>query len=95
MPRRRPDLQPDLFGPGPPKPSPKQPSSIPQDPAELAKLAVAKRYKPGASGRLKVPLTLFLDRGVIERLTERALREGKSLVALVEEILERERKDPR
>jgi len=91
MPRRRPDpptpAQLDL---GLTKPSPKRPTPLPQDPAELAKLAVSKRYQPGASGRLKVPMTLYLDRAVIERLTERALREDKQLAALVEEILERE-----
>jgi hypothetical protein len=38
---------------------------------------------------VKVPLTLTLSRGQVERLTARAIREGKNLDALVAEILEK------
>jgi hypothetical protein len=89
-PRRKPapdETQLDL--PAPPAATPKPRAPL-KDPAELAKIVVRKSYQPGASGRLRVPLTLFLERVVIERLHERAIREDKNLEAQVEEILERE-----
>lgn len=56
---------------------------------EIARSAVAHEAAGGASrGRVKLPLTLDLDRGLAERLTARAIREGKNLEALVAEILE-------
>jgi predicted transcriptional regulator len=43
----------------------------------------------GASGKkVKLGLTIFVSRGQAERLTARAIREGKNLAALVAEILE-------
>jgi hypothetical protein len=40
--------------------------------------------------KVKLVLTIFLTRGQAERLTARAIREGKNLAALVAEILETE-----
>ena len=45
----------------------------------------------GASGKVKLTLTVYLTRGQAEKLTARAIREGKNLAALVAEILEVER----
>ncbi len=38
--------------------------------------------------KVKLPLTIVLDRDVAERLSTRAIREGKNLETLVAEILE-------
>jgi hypothetical protein len=46
----------------------------------------------GASEKkVKLSLTLYLTRAQAERLTARAIREGKNLTALIAEILEAER----
>jgi hypothetical protein len=56
---------------------------------EVARKAVARR-PTRAAGRVSYRLTLALPREVAERLTARAIREGKSLDGLVAEILEAE-----
>jgi len=61
-----------------------------KEPAELARIAVERSYKLDASGKLRVPLTLFLERAVMERLHERAIRGDTSLAAMVAELLSRE-----
>src|SRR5262245_12522365 len=75
MSRRRPRDTPDQLDLPAPKPAPTPKSRAPviQDPAELAKVVVRKSYKESASGRLRVPITVFLERAVIERLHERAI----------------------
>jgi len=66
----------------------KQPA--PNTPKELARAAIAHDAPAGPSGdKVNVPLTLTLSRAQAERLTARAIREGKNLDALVEEILEK------
>jgi len=66
----------------------RQPS--PHTPEELARAATAHDAPAGPSGdKVKVPLTLTLSRAQAERLTARAIREGKNLDALVAEILEK------
>ena len=66
----------------------KQPS--PHTPEELARAATAHDAPAGPSGdKVKLPLTLTLSRAQAERLTARAIREGKNLDALVAEILEK------
>ena len=66
----------------------KQPT--PHTPKELARAATAHDALAGPSGdKVKVPLTLTLKRAQAERLTARAIREGKNLDALVAEILEK------
>jgi hypothetical protein len=80
MPRRRiiPDTPDQLNLPTPkPAPSPKPRARVQDDPVALAKVAVAKTYTVSATGRLRVPLVVFLERAVIERLHERAIREKK------------------
>src|SRR5262245_41666779 len=59
-------------------------------PDELARIVVAKSYKLDASGKLRVPLTLFFARAFIARLHERPIREGTTLATMVQELLERE-----
>ena len=62
----------------------------PDTPKELARAATAHDAPAGPSGdKVKVPLTLTLKRAHAERLTARAIREGKNLDALVAEILEK------
>jgi hypothetical protein len=46
------------------------------------------RAIPSAPDKVKLTLTVFLHRADAERLTARAIREGKNLEALVAEILE-------
>jgi hypothetical protein len=66
----------------------KQPTS--NTPEALARAATAHDASAGPSGdKVKVPLTLTLSRAQAERLTARAIREGKNLDALVAELLEK------
>jgi hypothetical protein len=58
-------------------------------PEETARKAVAKRPTT-PSGRVSYTLTLALRRDVAERLTARAIREGRNIEAIVTEILEAE-----
>jgi hypothetical protein len=57
-------------------------------PETIARRAVAR--KPMIRNRVRLVVTLVLVRERAERLTARALREGKNLGALVAEILETE-----
>src|SRR5262249_10318389 len=82
------DRQLDL--PAPPAPPRKPPVHL-KPPDELAKVVVAKSYKLDASAKLRVPLTLYFSRAVIERLHERAIREGTPLAVMVQGIMERRR----
>jgi hypothetical protein len=50
-------------------------------PEQIAKAAVAKRYKRTPAGNLIVPLTVYLAPAIVERLTARALREGAHSLA--------------
>jgi hypothetical protein len=66
----------------------KQP--VPHTPKDLARAATSHDTPAGPSGdKVKVPLTLTMRRAAAERLTARAIREGKNLDALVTEILEK------
>ena len=52
-------------------------------------MALARRAKMSAlPGHLKLVFTLDLRRALAERLTARAIREGKNLDALVIELIE-------
>jgi hypothetical protein len=54
-------------------------------------VAVAKCYKRSTTGKLIVPLTVYLAPEVAERLTARAHRENHSgLAALGQAVLDRE-----
>jgi len=60
-------------------------------PKKVARAAVAHEATATASReKVKLTLTVFLDREQAERLTARAIREGKNLEGLVAEILEGE-----
>ena len=63
----------------------------PPTPEQIAKKAVAKRPTvPGRPDRVEVTLRFTLSRALMERLTARAIREGRSVEAVVAEILEAE-----
>jgi hypothetical protein len=50
------------------------------EPEQAAKLAVARRARPSAlSGHVKIALTIDMSRALAERLTARAIREGRNL----------------
>jgi hypothetical protein len=67
------------------------PKKIPPTPEQLAKAAVAKRPKVlGRPDRVEVVLRFTLPRDVMERLTARAIREGRSIESVVAELLEHE-----
>ena len=73
----------------PPDRSP--PKKIPPTPEQLAKAAVAKRPAVmGRPDRVEVALRFTLSRAAMERLTTRAIREGRSLESLIAELLEGE-----
>jgi hypothetical protein len=56
---------------------------------ETAKAAIAHEAMAAPSrDKVKMSLTVFLSREQAERLTAKAIREGKNLEALVAEILE-------
>jgi hypothetical protein len=61
----------------------------------MAEAAIAHegRAIPSAPGKVRLTLTVALDRAHAERLTARAIREGKNLEALVADILEAARAD--
>jgi hypothetical protein len=71
----------------PPAAPPSQPLGV-GTPETIARRAVAR--KPMIGNRVRLVITLALPRERAERLTARALREGKNLGALVPEILEAE-----
>jgi hypothetical protein len=59
------------------------------EPEQAAKAAIARRGKPSAlPDHVKLVLTLDLRQALAERLSARAIREGKNLDALVAEILD-------
>jgi len=70
--------------------STRTPSGTSLEPGRVAEAAVAHeaRVNPSAPGKVKLTLTVSLSREQAERLTTRAIREGKNLEALVAEILE-------
>jgi len=67
---------------------PKQRGSL--DPEQAAKVAVARRAKPGAPpGHVGLALTLELRQALAEQISARATREGKNLEAVVIDLLKR------
>jgi hypothetical protein len=59
------------------------------EPEEAAKLAIARRAKPGApSDHVRLVLTLDLRRALAEQLSAQAIRSGKNLEAIITEQLE-------
>lgn len=66
------------------------PKKIPPTPDQIAKAAVAKRPAVlGRPDRVEVVLRFTLSRPAMERLTARAIREERSVEAVVAEALER------
>jgi len=65
------------------------PATAPRTSEKLARAAPAD-WEPVCldDAEVKLPLTIVLDRDVAERLSTRAIREGKNLKTLVAEILE-------
>jgi len=56
---------------------------------QAAKVAIARRTKPSAlPDHVKLVLTLDLRRALAERLSAKAIREGRNLEGIVIEILE-------
>ena len=59
------------------------------EPEQAAKVAIARRAKPATRpGDVKLVLTLEVRRQLAERLSARAIREGKNLEGIVVDILE-------
>ena len=74
---------------GKPDPDPTAPARRPLTPApsrfspeEVARRAVALKPTTPAGHKVKVAVTLFLDREVAEYITARAIREGRTVAAL-------------
>ena len=68
-----------------------RPSASAGTPEQIAKKAVAKRPTvPGRPDRVEVTFRFTLARALMERLTARAIREGRSVESVVAEILEAE-----
>ena len=58
-------------------------------PDEAAKIAIARRAKPGAPpDHVRLVLTLELRRALAEQLSARAIRSGKNREAIVIDMLE-------
>jgi len=55
---------------------------------QTAKTAVARRFERVPSGKLRVTLTLFLYRELVERLSARAVAQERKVEDLVREIVE-------
>ena len=69
--------------------TPSKPSRTPADVEKAARLAIARRAQPGApSDKVKLTLTIFVNRKKAERLSARAIREQKNLEGVVADILE-------
>jgi hypothetical protein len=69
--------------------APKPPSRNILEPNEAAKIAIARRAKPGAPpDHVRLVLTLELRRALAEQLSARAIRSGKNLEAIVIDMLE-------
>lgn len=60
----------------------------PQSPESIAHAAVAHEGQVEPGGKVKLTLGVTLSRAQADRLTARAISEGKNLDALVGEILE-------
>jgi hypothetical protein len=59
------------------------------DPEQAAKVAIARRARPGAPpGYVRLVLSLELRRALAEQLSARAIREGKNLEGVVIDALE-------
>ena len=66
------------------------PKKIPPTPEQIARAAVAKRPAVlGRPDRVEVTLRFTLSRAAMERLTARAIREGRSVEAVIADLLER------
>jgi hypothetical protein len=77
-----------LPAPAPPEAKPKTAST--RSAEEAATIAVTRRTKPSVTpGQVKLTLTLDMPRALVERLSARAIREGKNLEAVIMEILGR------
>lgn len=77
-----------LPAPAPPEAKPKTAST--RSAEEAATIAVARRTKPSVTpGHVKLTLTLDMPRALVERVSARAIREGKNLEAVIMEILGR------
>ncbi len=61
-----------------------------ETPEQLAKRLVARRPSPpGIPDRAELTLKISLPRTLLQRLTARAIREGRRLEQIITEILER------
>ena len=68
---------------------PKSRSGRVLEPEQAAKLAIARRAKPGAPpGHVRLVLSLELRTALAERLSEKAIRSGKNLEAVMIDMLE-------
>ena len=68
---------------------PRHESAAAPTPEQLAKAVVAKRPIPvGQPAKVELVVNLVVSRAAAERLTARAIREGRKLEALMGEILE-------
>ena len=68
---------------------PRAPAGRGREPEQAAKLAIARRGRASAvPGHVKLVLTLDVPRALAERLSARAIHEGKNLEALVIELLD-------
>jgi hypothetical protein len=66
------------------------PKKIPPTPEQIAKVAVAKRPAVlGRPDRVELVLRFTLSRAAMEALTARAIREQRSVEAVIAELLER------
>ncbi len=66
---------------------PKHPGAV--QPEQAAKVAIARRAKPGAPpGHVRLVLTLELRQALAEQLSATAITEGKNLEAVVIDLLE-------
>ncbi len=74
----------------PPTPSAKEVTRTPAEPEQAAKAAMAHEARsiPSLPDKVTLSLKVSLAREQAERLTAKAIREGKNLEALVPEILE-------
>jgi hypothetical protein len=70
-----------------PEPKPAKPRP-PRSPESVAHAAVAHEGRAEPGGKIKLTLGVTLTRAQADRLTARAIAEGKNLDALVTEILE-------
>ena len=61
----------------------------PPTPEQVAKAVTDKRPSPvGQPTKVEISLRLVLPRAVLERLSARAIREGRNVEGLIQEILE-------